>query len=270
MDFINEQHGTGLRFQLGHHGLQAFFEIAAIARASQKAAHIQRIDGGFRQHFRHVTFHDALGQPFRNRGFAHARIAHVKRVILGAAAQDLDGTLDFLITANQRVNLALFGLLVQVHAVIRQRILATRRTAALFFAFLSWLLIARAIALRRTGLRAPRRFGDAMADEIHRIKARHVLQLQEIDRMRFAFRKQRHQHIGAGHFIAARGLHMDGGALHHALEARRWLRITTAFRHQASQILVQKFGQVALEFININTAGAEHTRCIGVIAQGEQ
>ena len=270
MDFINEQHGTGLRFQFGHHGLQAFFEIAAIARAGQKAAHIQRIDGGFRQHFRHITFHNAFGQPFRNRGFAHARIADIKRIILGAAAKDLDGALDFLITANQRVNLALFGLLVQVHAVIRQRILATRRTAALFFAFLTWLLIARAIALRCAGLRTPGRLGNAMADEIHRIKARHVLQLQEIDRMGFAFRKQCHQHIGAGHFIAARRLHMDGGALHHALEASGGLGIAAAFCHQAGQILVQKFGQVALQFININTAGAEYARCIGVIAQGEQ
>ena len=182
----------------------------------------------------------------------------------------MDGALDFLITANQRVNLALFGLLVQVHAVIRQRILATRRAAALFFAFLARLLIAWTIALRRAGLRAPGRLGNAMADEIHRIQPRHVLQLQEIHRMRFAFRKQRDQHIGAGHFIAARGLHMNGGALHHALKASRWLGIATAFRHQPGQILVQKFGQVALEFINIHTAGAQHAHGIGVIAQGQQ
>ena len=63
---------------------------------------------------------------------------------------------------------------------------------------------------------------------------------------------------------------MNGGALHHALEAGGGLGITTAFRHQAGQILVQKFCQVALELFNIHPAGAEHTRCISVITQREQ
>ena len=101
----------------------------------------------------------------------------------------MDGAFDFLITANQRVNLALFGLLVQVHAVIRQRILAPRCAARLFLTLLALIFIARAIALCRAGLRTPWRLGNAMADEIHRIQPRHVLQLQEINRMRFAFRE---------------------------------------------------------------------------------
>jgi hypothetical protein len=63
---------------------------------------------------------------------------------------------------------------------------------------------------------------------------------------------------------------MDGGALHHALKAGGGLGVAAAFRHQASEVLVQKFGQVALEFININTAGAQHAHGISVIAQGKQ
>jgi hypothetical protein len=63
---------------------------------------------------------------------------------------------------------------------------------------------------------------------------------------------------------------MDRGALHHALEACGGLGVAAAFRHQAGQILVQKFGQVALEFINIHTAGAQNAHRIGVVAQGQQ
>jgi hypothetical protein len=63
---------------------------------------------------------------------------------------------------------------------------------------------------------------------------------------------------------------MNGRALHHALEAGGGLGIATAFRHQPGQILVQKFGQVAFQFININTAGAQHTRCIGIITKRQQ
>ena len=38
---------------------------------------------------------------------------------------------------------------------------------------------------------------------IHVTVARHVLLLQEEHRMAFAFGKQRDQHVGAGHFLAA-------------------------------------------------------------------
>jgi hypothetical protein len=59
-----------------------------------------------------------------------------------------------------------------------------------------------------------------MADVIDRVVAGHVLLLQEIRGMAFAFGKNRHQHVGAGHLLAAGGLHMDDGALDYALEAR--------------------------------------------------
>ena len=45
VDFVDEQHrALGCVLQLGHHGLQALLEIAAVARAGQQRAHIQRVD----------------------------------------------------------------------------------------------------------------------------------------------------------------------------------------------------------------------------------
>ena len=63
---------------------------------------------------------------------------------------------------------------------------------------------------------------------------------------------------------------MNGGALHYALEACGGLGVAAAFRHQAGQILVQKFCQVALQLFYIHAAGAQHAHGIGVIAQGQQ
>ena len=57
-----------------------------------------------RQDFRHVALDDALGQSFRDGGLADARIADIQRVVLGAAAEDLDGALDFQIAADQWID----------------------------------------------------------------------------------------------------------------------------------------------------------------------
>jgi hypothetical protein len=58
------------------------------------------------QHFRHIVLDDATGQTFGNRGLAYTGITHQQRVVLGAAAQNLDGALNLMLTANQRINLA--------------------------------------------------------------------------------------------------------------------------------------------------------------------
>ena len=58
-----------------------------------------------RQHLRHVAFDDTPGQAFGNGGLADAGIADIKRVVLGPAAQDLDGALDLMLAADQRIDL---------------------------------------------------------------------------------------------------------------------------------------------------------------------
>jgi hypothetical protein len=47
------------------------------------------------QHFRHVALDDALGQALGDRGLADAGIADIERIVLLAAAQHLDGAVDF-------------------------------------------------------------------------------------------------------------------------------------------------------------------------------
>ena len=48
MDFVDEEDGAFDAFQFLHHRLQPFLEIAAIARARDQRAHVERIDGGSR------------------------------------------------------------------------------------------------------------------------------------------------------------------------------------------------------------------------------
>ena len=58
-----------------------------------------------------------------------------------------------------------------------------------------------------------------MGDVVHRVIAGHVLLLQEEGGMAFALGKDGDQHIGAGHLLASRGLHMNDGALDDPLES---------------------------------------------------
>src|SRR3546814_19407483 len=60
------------------------------------------------------ALHDLARQAFRDGGLAHARIAHIERVVLRPAAEDLDRPVDFGSAADQRVNLAPRRLLIEV------------------------------------------------------------------------------------------------------------------------------------------------------------
>src|SRR5690606_1569740 len=102
---VDEQNRAGLRLQFLHDLLQAFLEIAAIAGAGQQAAHVERIDRGIAQHLRYFAAHDAAGQTLGDRRLAHAGIADIERIVLGAPAEDLDGALDLGFAPDQRIDL---------------------------------------------------------------------------------------------------------------------------------------------------------------------
>src|SRR5262249_42311335 len=124
--------------------------------------------------------------------------------------EDLDRSLDLRLAADQRIDLALGGLAVEVDTIGVQRLAAGLR------------VLLRGLALRAlhaAGLGTAMGLGDAMADVVDGVEARHLLLLQEEDRVTLALGEDRHQDIGAGHLLAAGGLHMDRRALEHALEA---------------------------------------------------
>src|ERR671928_194286 len=70
---------------------------------------------------RDVAGDDALGEALDDRRLADAGLADQHGVVLRAAAEDLDDAADLLVAADDRVELALLGLLGQVAAVLLER-----------------------------------------------------------------------------------------------------------------------------------------------------
>jgi hypothetical protein len=206
-------------------------------------------------------------KPFGDRGLADARIADQQRVVLAPAAEDLDAAFHLEIAADQRIDVALAGLLVQVHAVLLQRGLLGL-LAALGLGLGLRLLLG---ALHRPRLAIGRVLGDAVADVVHRVVAGHVLLLQEIGRVALALGEDRHQHVRPGDLGPARALHMDRRALDHPLEAggRRRLR-SLDVRDQRVEFLVQEADDVLAQLLQIDPAGLHHPRRVGLVDQRQQ
>ena len=131
VDLVDEQDRVGHLLQRGQHALEALLEVAAVLGARHQRAQVERVDDRIGQHVRHLAFDDAPGQAFGDGGLAHAGLAHVERVVLAAAAQDLDGALDFVGAAHQRVDLAVAAPLVEVAGELGQGIALGLALAAL-------------------------------------------------------------------------------------------------------------------------------------------
>ena len=156
---------------------------------------------------------DAPRQTFGDGGLADAGLADEQRIVLLPPAQHLNGPVDLGLAADQRIDLALAGLLVEVDAI------GVERVALLLLLVAGFGVVLLVGAAHRAGFRHARPLGDAVADIIDRVVAGHVLLLQEIGGVALALGEDRHQDVGSGHFLATRGLHMDNRALDDALKA---------------------------------------------------
>ena len=253
-----------MRLQLFKDLLQPLLEIAAVARAREQRAHVEREHGCGRQHLRHLAVDDALGKSLRNRGLADAGFTDEQRVVLLPAAQHLDRAVDFGIPSDHRIDLAVARFLVEVDAIGIERV-------ALFlgvFAVLGFGLLIDAANRPRLGDAGP--LGDAVADVIDRVVARHVLLLQEIRGVALALGEDRDQDVGAGHLFAARGLNVNHRALDHALKARGRLGVVGAVRHQVFELGFEIIDQTGAQLVEIDAAGPHHRRRVRIIDQRQQ
>ena len=262
MDLVDEQDRAGLRFELSQHRLEPLLEIAAIAGAGQERSHVERVDRRVDQHLRHFALHDPAGEPFGDRGLADPRLADIERVVLRPPAQDLDRPLNLGLAPDQRVDLAAFCLLVEIDAVGIERVVA-----ALLPLFASLLLFG---ALDAARLRAAGCLGDAVRDVVDRVEPGHVLLLQEIDRVALALGEHRDQHIGAGHLLASRRLHVDRGALQHALETRGRLGVFAVVRDEVSQLVIDIGEDFAAQPVEIDAARAQDRDRVLIFSQGQE
>ena len=214
----------------------------------------------------HIAVDDLARQPLGDGRLADARIAHEQRVVLLAAAQHLDRAQHLSLAPDQRVDAAVLGLLVEVDAIGVERVL--RLLLAVLAPVRALVLVDAAHVL---GLRHAGPLGDAVADVLDRLEARHLLLLQEEGGMALALGEDRHQHVGAGHLLAARGLHVHDGAMHDALEAGGGLGLGRALDVEAlGELVVQIFGDALAQGIEINEARLHDGRGVAVVQQREQ
>src|SRR5262249_3207571 len=125
VQLVDEEHDAALRvLDLGQDSLEALLELAAVLRAREQRAEIERPDEAAAQAVRHVAGDDALAEPFGDSGLADAGLTDQHRVVLGAAAQDLDDAADLLVAPDDRVELAGLGGLGEIASELLERLVA--------------------------------------------------------------------------------------------------------------------------------------------------
>ena len=103
-----------LLLQVREQHLEALLEVAAILRAGEQRAEIERVHGAVRDDVRNLLVDDALRETFRDRGFADARFADEQRIVLAATAQHLNHAFELGIATDERIDATFARLLVQV------------------------------------------------------------------------------------------------------------------------------------------------------------
>ena len=258
VDLVDEEDGARLLLQLGDDALQPLLEIAAVLGAGDQRAHVERIDSAVGQHVGHLALDDHARQAFGNGGLADAGLADVQRIVLAAAAQDLDGAFHLERAADQRIDLAVLRELVEIGGVLVERAAAVAVAHRSFAAgfFLGGLLLG--------DLR------EAVRDEIDHVEARDLGAVQQVHRVALLLAEDGDEHVGDADFLLARGLHVEHGALQDALEAERRLHFAVFVVRQARRGAVEVLVERVLEPGQVRAAGAQDLAHLGGVEDRQQ
>ena len=131
-------------------------------------------------------------QALGDGGLADAGLADEDRVVLAAAAEHLDGALELVLAADQRIDLPGRRLLDEVDGVRLQRIVDRLRAVSSPSAS-SPARRLRPAAAPATRPRDPS--SDPVRDEVEDVEPRDALLLEQVDRVRVALAVERDQHL---------------------------------------------------------------------------
>ena len=121
VQLIDEEDDSSLgRGHFLEEGLETVLELAAIFRASDHRADIERNHPTVLEGLRHIAIHDPLGQSLDDGRLAHAGFTDEHRIVLRAPRQHLHHPTDFVVPADHRVDLALASQGCEVLAVLFQ------------------------------------------------------------------------------------------------------------------------------------------------------
>ncbi len=131
VQLVDEENDVAaLGLDLGQNGFQPLFELAAIFRASDQRAHVERQKPFVLEGLGDVALDDALRQTFGDGGLADAGLTDQDRIVLGTTREDLDGVPDLFVATDDRIDLALGGHSGEIARIALQRVigLLSRRT----------------------------------------------------------------------------------------------------------------------------------------------
>ena len=121
VELVDEEQDAALALlHLAEDGFQPLLELTPVLGPGDEGAHVQGEDRLVLQALGHIAVENALGQTLHHGSLAHAGLADEDRVILGLAAEDLDGVPDLRVPANDRVQFALPGHFHQIPAIFGQ------------------------------------------------------------------------------------------------------------------------------------------------------
>ncbi len=182
-------------------GLQPVLEFAAVLGPGDHRADVERDEALVAQPLGHVALDDASRQSLGDRGLADARLTDEHRVVLGAAGEDLDDAADLLVASDDRVELALAGVLGEVAPVLLERLVLLLGVLA----------------------------GDAVAAPHLLERAEHglVAHAEAAQEVAHAAHDLAHgeQHVLGGQVVVAQRHPLDVGRLEHAVRVGRELRL---------------------------------------------
>jgi hypothetical protein len=263
VDLVDEQHRALFLLERVDHRLEPLLELATVFRAGQQRPHVERVNGAVGEHVGHGTAVDLEREALGDRGLADAGVAHVERVVLAAAAEHVDGALDLVLAADERIDVALGGALVEVDGVRVERLarLAARLVAAL--PVLAVLLTVRLGLVAAVGdLR------DAVRDVAQHVDPLDVLLLEQEHGVRIRLAEHRDQHVAPADLLLAGGLDVHRRAMEHAAEADRLDRLGLLILRQLLQFLLEVLIDLLFQALDVAAAVANHLGHFVVMQQG--
>ena len=121
MKLVDEEDNLAVR--LGHlfyHALQAVLKLTAILCACYQGRHVKLNKLFVAQGAWNVARNNTLCQAFHDCGLTNTRFANKNRIVLGAAAQNLNGTTNLFDAANNWIKLSLTSKVSHVATVLLQ------------------------------------------------------------------------------------------------------------------------------------------------------
>src|SRR5690606_14016623 len=129
--FVDEQDRVFHTSHLGHHRLDPLFELTAVLGAGDHHRQVKDHDPLVGEDVRNFAADHLLGEAFDDRGFTDPGFTEQHRIVLRAAAEDLDGAFDFAAASDDRIEFALLSQFSQIAAkAVQRRRLALAALAA--------------------------------------------------------------------------------------------------------------------------------------------